>query len=124
MPANYAELEKSLWDAADQLRANSKLKPSEYSVPVLGLIFLRYADYKFSLVKKELEKTTTRRRRKIKVEDYQAKGALFLPEEARFNTLLNLPESENIGQKLVEAMKAIASKNKELSGVLSYPQTI
>ncbi|MGK7920596.1 MAG: N-6 DNA methylase [Trichodesmium sp.] len=119
MPANYTELEKSLWEAADQLRANSKLKPSEYSVPVLGLIFLRYADYKFSLVKKELEKNTTRRRRKIGgVEDYQAKGALYLPEEARFNNLLNLPESENIGQKLVEAMKAIASKNTELSGVL------
>lgn len=52
MPANYTELEKSLWEAADQLRANSKLKPSEYSVPVLGLIFLRYADYKFSLALK------------------------------------------------------------------------
>ena len=123
MPANYTELEKSLWDAADQLRANSKLKPSEYSVPVLGLIFLRYADYKFFLVKKELEKEqakkTTKRRRKIGgVGEYQAKGALYLPEEAWFNNLLDLPESENIGQKLVEAMKAIASKNTELSGVL------
>jgi len=49
MPANYTELEKRLWEAADELRANSKLKPSEYSVPVLGLIFLGYADYKFSL---------------------------------------------------------------------------
>jgi type I restriction enzyme M protein len=48
MPANYTELEKRLWDAADALRANSALKPSEYSVPVLGLIFLRYADYKYS----------------------------------------------------------------------------
>lgn len=118
MPANYTELEKSLWEAADQLRANSKLKPSEYSVPVLGLIFLRYADYKFSLVEQELAKPTSRRRRKIGVANYQAKGAMFLPEEARFNTLLNLPESEDIGQKLVEAMKAIASANKELSGVL------
>ena len=107
MPANYTELEKSLWEAADQLRANSTLKPSEYSVPVLGLIFLRYADYKFSLVEKELAKHTSRRRRKIGVADYQAKCALFLPEAAQFNTLLNLPESENIGQKLVEAMKAI-----------------
>jgi hypothetical protein len=50
MSANYTELEKRPWEAADELRANSKLKPSEYSVPVLGLIFLRYADYKFSLV--------------------------------------------------------------------------
>jgi len=47
MPANYTELEKRLWEDADELRANSKLKPSEYSVPVLGLIFLGYADYKF-----------------------------------------------------------------------------
>ena len=49
MPANLAEIEKHLWDAADELRANSKLKSSEYSIPVLGLIFLRYADHKFAL---------------------------------------------------------------------------
>ncbi len=50
MPANTTDLEKRLWDAADELRANSKLKSSEYSVPVLGLIFLRYADYRFSFI--------------------------------------------------------------------------
>jgi type I restriction enzyme M protein len=50
MPAFYTELEKRLWEAADELRANSKLKPSEYSVPVLGLVFLLYADYKFSAI--------------------------------------------------------------------------
>ena len=49
MPASLAEIEKHLWDAADELRANSKLKSSEYSIPVLGLIFLRYADHKFAL---------------------------------------------------------------------------
>jgi type I restriction-modification system DNA methylase subunit len=48
MPANLAEIEKHLWDAADELRANSKLKSSEYSIAVLGLIFLRYADHKFA----------------------------------------------------------------------------
>jgi len=48
MPANHTDLEKTLWSAADELRANSKLKSSEYSVPVLGLIFLRYADFKFT----------------------------------------------------------------------------
>jgi type I restriction enzyme M protein len=47
MPANHTEIEKRLWDAADELRANSKLKSPEYSVPVLGLIFLRYADFKW-----------------------------------------------------------------------------
>jgi type I restriction enzyme M protein len=49
-----AELEKRLWDAADEFRATSKLKASEYSVPVLGLIFLRYADFKFSAAAKEI----------------------------------------------------------------------
>lgn len=55
MPANNSEIENRLWGAADELRANSKLKSSEYSVPVLGLIFLRYADHKFTLAQKELE---------------------------------------------------------------------
>ena len=60
MPANITEIEKRLWDAADELRANSKLKSSEYSVPVLGLIFLRYADHKFALAERELEPARTR----------------------------------------------------------------
>ena len=54
MPANHTEIEKRLWDAADELRANSRLKSSEYSVPVLGLIFLRYADHRFGAVEEEL----------------------------------------------------------------------
>ena len=54
MANNHSELEKRLWDAADDLRANSKLKSAEYSVPVLGLIFLRYADHKFALAEKKL----------------------------------------------------------------------
>ena len=53
MPANHHEIEKRLWDAADEPRANSKLKSSEYSVPVLGLIFLRYADHKFTRAEHE-----------------------------------------------------------------------
>ena len=55
MPANNTEIEKRLWDPADELRANSRLKPSEYSVPVLGLIFLRYADHKFAHAGQEIE---------------------------------------------------------------------
>ena len=58
MPANNTEIEKRLWDAADEFRANSKLKSSEYSVPVLGLIFLRYADQKFAHAEKELNGET------------------------------------------------------------------
>ncbi|HLO47080.1 MAG TPA: type I restriction-modification system subunit M N-terminal domain-containing protein [Kamptonema sp.] len=65
MPANYTELEKRLWEAADELRANSKLKPSEYSVPVLGLVFLLYADYKFSQVSQEIAAGTSSRRRTV-----------------------------------------------------------
>jgi type I restriction enzyme M protein len=52
---NNNQIEKRLWDAADEMRANSKLKSSEYSIPVLGLIFLRYADQKFAVAQKELE---------------------------------------------------------------------
>ena len=62
MPANTTDLEKRLWDAADDLRANSKLKSSEYSMPVLGLIFLRYADHKFEQAEKELASKAISRR--------------------------------------------------------------
>ena len=54
MPANNTQIEKRLWESADQLRANSRLKSSEYSVPVLGLIFLRFADHRFSVIQQEL----------------------------------------------------------------------
>ncbi len=56
-------IEGRLWDAADELRANFKLKASEYSVPVLGLIFLRYADHKFNAAEKELAGKGTSRRK-------------------------------------------------------------
>lgn len=117
MPANHSEIEKRLWSTADELRANSKLKSSEYSVPVLGLIFLRYADHKFTEAEKTLEKGSTGRR-KIGKADYQAKGVLYLPEPARFSTLLKLPEGENIGKAINDAMKAIEEDNDDLKGVL------
>jgi type I restriction enzyme M protein len=117
MAQNNNEIEKRLWDAADELRANSKLKASEYSVPVLGLIFLRYADHKFSQAEKELEGKGTGRK-KIGKSDYQALGVLFLPEEARFNNLLKLPEGENIGKAINEAMKAVEADNPDLKDVL------
>ena len=117
MAQNSNEIEKRLWDAADELRANSKLKASEYSVPVLGLIFLRYADHKFSLAEKELEGKGTGRK-KIGKSDYQARGVLFLPEQARFENLLKLPEGENIGKVINGAMKAIEAENPDLKDVL------
>ncbi len=62
MPANTTDLEKRLWDADDDLHTNSKLKSSEYSIPMLGLIFLRYADYRFEQAEKELSGKATSRR--------------------------------------------------------------
>ena len=76
MPANTTDIEKRLWAAADELRANSKLKSSEYSVPVLGLIFLRYADYKFANAEQALQPAQAGRRRTVGKTDYQARGVL------------------------------------------------
>lgn len=117
MPANHTEVEKRLWEAADELRANSKLKSSEYSVPVLGLIFLRYADQKFSEAEKKLAAGGTGRR-KIGKTDYQAQGVLYIPEKARFKSLLDLPEGADIGKTINEAMKAIEAENEDLKDVL------
>lgn len=91
MVANHNDVEKKLWDMADQLRANSRLKSTEYSVPVLGLIFLRYADHKFTEAQKALEGSGGGRK-KITKTDYQAKGVMYVPEQARFSYLLNLAE--------------------------------
>ena len=130
MPIDYTQLRTHLWSAADELRANSRLRAHEYSTPVLGLIFLRYADVKFGQVYDDLKaqsegQSSRRRARQSPLFEqrarYQAAGAFFLPEAARFSTLLNLPEGENIGQKINEAMRLIEQENPQLKGVL--PQT-
>ncbi|MEI8291964.1 MAG: class I SAM-dependent DNA methyltransferase [Verrucomicrobiota bacterium] len=112
-----AELEKRLWAAADQLWANSPLRPSEYSTPVLGLIFLRFADNAFTKVEAELKGKATGRRT-IGKTDYQARGVVYIPDAARFSRLLQLPESADLGKKLNEAMKAIEGENDDLKDVL------
>ena len=117
MNHNGNQVEARLWDAADQLRANSKLKSSEYSVPVLGLVFLRYADHKFQQAAKALARSGGGRR-KIGPADYQAKGVLFLPEAARFSALIQIPEGANIGAAINEAMRAIEAENPDLKDVL------
>ena len=117
MAANNNDLEKRLWEAADQLRANSELKSSEYAVPVLGLIFLRYADYKFGRAQQRLAGQSTYRHQ-IGPTDYQAEGVLYLPDEARYEQLLRLPENADIGQAVNDAMDAIEEYNGELRGVL------
>ena len=102
--AENNNIESRLWGAADELRANSKLKSSEYSVPVLGLIFLRYADHKFTHVEEEFASQSKKRHKKIGKADYQAKGVMFLPDNARFKNLLELPEGENPQQRDVIRM--------------------
>ena len=122
MTSSLTEIENRLWDAADELRANSKLKSSEYSVPVLGLIFLRYADHRFTAAEAELGDKSSSRRTVGKT-DYQAKGVLYLPDEARFSSLLALPEGANIGQAVNEAMKGIESENPDLKDILPKTYT-
>jgi type I restriction enzyme M protein len=111
-------LEKRLWDAADQLRANSALTSQEYSTPVLGLIFLKYADYRFSIVDKELATAKVSSRRTISKLDYQARGVLYLPDNARYSVLMNLPEGADIGDHINNVMRAIEAENQELTDVL------
>ena len=106
-----------LWETADELRANSHLKAAEYSIPVLGLIFLKFADSRFSQVEAELAGTGTGRRA-IGKADYQARGVLYLPEQSRFAKLLRLTEGENLGKAINDAMAAIEEQNPALKGVL------
>src|SRR4051794_14336711 len=97
MANTHSEVEKRLWESADQLRANSNLKSSEFSVPILGLIFLRYADHKFAIAEKELSGKGSGRRA-IGKEDYQAKGVLYVPPDARYGKLRDLPDKANVGK--------------------------
>ena len=117
MNQNGNNIESRLWEAADELRANSELTSAEYSAPVLGLVFLRYADHKFMEVANALEGAESGRRT-IGAADYQAKGVLYLPETARFSSLLQLPEGGNIGGAINDAMRAIESDNPDLKDVL------
>ena len=115
-------IESRLWSMADELRANSRLRSSEYSTPVLGLIFLRYADHKFTQADQAPRETLSTGRRRIRIVDqiaeYQARGVFYLPENARFQYLLNLPESEDIAQAINDAMWAIETENRQLDGAL------
>ena len=125
MPTNLTQLEKRLWSAADELRANSRLRSSDYAPPVLGLIFLRFADFRFTQAQKRLESQAqvAGSRRSIGKADYQAAGVMYLPPEARFSHLLHLPEGENLGRAINEAMKAIEAENEELKDVLPKTYT-
>jgi len=116
------KLEAELWRAADQLRANSKLTASEYSMPVLGLIFLRHAYNRFQKVKIEVEKTLPshpqRGKRPLTKKDFEEQNSMFLPEKAQFDYLVSLPESADIGEAIDNAMKLIEEEYDNLKGVL------
>lgn len=116
------ELENSLWKAADKLRADSGLKASEYSTPILGLIFLRFASIRFNKVKAEvLAEVEAQKKSRLKqsIEEISIlKCGFYLPPEAEYDYLLNLAETEDIAQKIKEAMEAIEKHKPELKDSL------
>jgi len=114
---DLSELERRLWDAADELRANSALKASEYGTPVLGLIFLRFADAKFKAARAGIEAKGSARRT-VGPSDYHAQRVIYLTGDARFDHLLALPEGTDLGKAIGDAMRAIERDNPHLSGVL------
>jgi type I restriction enzyme M protein len=111
------DFSRTLFAAADQLWTNSALRPDQYAQPVLALIALRQMEAKFDVVHAELA-PKYKGRLKPAPADYQAKGAIFLPENARFSRLLSLPGTADLGAELNAAMKAIADANPDLAGVL------
>lgn len=116
MQADLGELEGRLWDVADEMRANSGLKASEYGSPVLNLIFLRFAGARFEAARKRIEAKASARR-KVGPSDYQAEGLIYLAPESRFNALLELPEGSDLGKAVNEAMRLVEEHNPELKGV-------
>ncbi len=116
------QLELDLWSAADNLRANSDLKASEYSTPVLGLIFLKFAEINYrrheAAILAEFENLKGGRREKPLHEIAVAKCGFYLPEHARYSYLLNLPEDQDIAKAIEQAMEAIEKFKPELAGSL------
>ena len=124
---NIRKLEAELWESADLLRQGSKLTSNQYCMPVLGLIFLRYAFGRFKLVEAEILKDRpVRRGRVLPVEasDFAEKSALYLAPEARYDYLVNLPESADIGKAVNHAMELIEEQSEQLVGVLPKDYTM
>ncbi|MES2978300.1 MAG: N-6 DNA methylase [Pseudomonadota bacterium] len=125
---NVQQLENELWEAADQLRANSKLTAAEYAMPVLGLIFLRHADNRFKAYLPEIEADipphvpAAQREALIKL-GFQGKAAIYLPEAARFDRIASLPQGANVGEVIDRAMDVIEAEYEVLKGALprGYP---
>lgn len=125
---NVQQLENELWEAADQLRANSKLTAAEYAMPVLGLIFLRHADNRFKaylpgiLAGIPAKMPAAQREALIKTE-FQGKSAIYMPVAARFDTIASLPQGADVGETIEAAMDAIEAQYTVLQGALprGYP---
>ena len=120
---NIKQLETELWDAADDLRANSKLTAAEYKDPLLGLVLLRFAQNRYEDAKVEVQNNLpinprTGQKREVNKEDYTAAGAIMLPEKAKYDFLANLPEGENIAEAINNAMKLIEAEYPDLEGIL------
>ena len=118
---NIEAVEKRLWNSADQLRANSNYASNEYFLPVMGLIFLRHAYNRFLRVKTEVEASLPSRggkTRELRKEDFSGRGAIYLRPEAQFDTLVNLPEGEDLGMAIVHAMESIEEDYENLRGIL------
>ena len=115
------QLEKELWDSADNLRANSKLTATQYKDPVLGLILLRYAQNRYEEAKIAIEAAIPegpRGKRAPTQADFLAAGSMMLPEKSQYGYLANLPEGEDISEAVNEAMRLIEANYPDLAGVL------
>lgn len=138
---NIRKLESDLWESADLLRAGSKLTSNQYCMPVLGLIFLRYAYSRFKLVEAEILKNRpVRNGRVLPVEasDFASKSALFLPREAQYEYLVNLPANistagligvnghpmNSLGEVVNNAMELVEAQSEQLTGVLPKDYTM
>lgn len=117
------DLEKELWDAADELRGNSKLTAAEYKDPLLGLVLLRFAQnrYEDAKIKVEAKLTInprTGKKREPTNDDFAGEGAIKLPEKAKYDYLAELPEDANMAEAINNAMKLIEAEYKDLEGIL------
>jgi len=126
---NRKQLHEKLWAAAEQLRANGSFKLNEISEPILGLIFLKFADVRFKreasgiVAERKTNYEGKRRQAPITPDNYKSRGVLYLPEEASYEYLMKLNESNNIGKEINEAMKMIEETNTDLAGVLPQDYT-
>ena len=124
---NIRKLEADLWESADLLRAGSKLTSSQYCMPVLALLFLRYAYSRFKMVEAELLKNRPSRGGRVmpvEASDFAAKSALYLPREAQFDYLVNLSDDQPLGEAVNHAMTLVEEQSEQLIGILPKSYTM